>query len=148
MLKCISAVIILHVSAASLIGPQEPSLTVSDPAADKQPNNAASGDARPGIPAGHLAYVIRHTPQDGSVPVIGPFDRVDVIHIVSGGGGKDYRQVILKGVLVLDTFQDPPLVYFAPVTLAVTPAQAHLLDWAMSVGELRLGLRKYGDEGP
>ena len=111
------------------------------------PNNEAkAANSKPAIPPGHVALVIRHTPQDGSGAWIGAFNRVDVVHLVKGGDGETSRQVIVKGILVLDTFEDVPLELFAPATLAVTPAQAAQLTWAMSVGELRLRLRQYGDD--
>jgi Flp pilus assembly protein CpaB len=146
MLKCSSSVMLFLASAVSLVGPQAPIGVPDARLAEAQPMRTASLDYGPAIPPGRIRFAIRIYQLGFAGGWPQPYDEVNVIHMVRVGNAEVSHQVLLRKILLLGWIRDTP--DRGLVDVAVTPCQASQLLWAMSVGELRLFIRKYGQEEP
>jgi pilus assembly protein CpaB len=103
------------------------------------------------IPAGHEAVGIRVNPELIAGGFVAPMDKVDVIWTLNRGGDSQ-SSIILQNMLVLATDtedgrpDDKRAKLASTVTLAAKPDEAQKLSLAASQGELRLSLRKLGDD--
>jgi pilus assembly protein CpaB len=104
------------------------------------------------IPAGYRAVSIKVTPETLVGGFVQPNTRVDVMTTLKRDGSEPISQVILQNMLVLATDQeaqrDPQVggKLANTVTLAAKPDEALKLTLASSLGEVRLTLRKFGEE--
>jgi pilus assembly protein CpaB len=103
------------------------------------------------IPTGHEAVGIRVNPELIAGGFVAPMDKVDVIWTFNKGGDSQ-SQIILQNMLVLATDtedgrpDDKRAKLASTVTLAAKPDEAQKLSLAAHQGELRLSLRKLGDD--
>jgi hypothetical protein len=135
MLKCTSAMILLLASAVSVVDRPDDRETAS-PA-----TKAAIIDRGPPIPPGHIRFAIRINQWGMAGAWLQPYDQVAVVHMVRTANGEVAQQIIVRKILLLGWLRDPEMV-----DVAVTPNQGLLLVSAMSVGELRLIIFKYGHD--
>jgi len=104
------------------------------------------------IPAGYRAVSIKVTPETMAGGFVQPNTRVDVMSTLKRDGAEPMSQVILQNMLVLATdteAQRDPNVggkLANTVTLAAKPDDALKLTLATSLGEVRLILRKFGED--
>jgi pilus assembly protein CpaB len=104
------------------------------------------------IPAGYRAVAIKVTPETVAAGFVQPNTRVDVISTLKRDGAESVSQVILQDMLVLATDQeanrDPNVggKLASTVTIAAKPEDALKLTLAASLGEVRLILRKFGED--
>jgi pilus assembly protein CpaB len=104
------------------------------------------------IPAGYRAVSIKVTPETMAGGFVQPNTRVDVMTTLKRDREESVSQVILQNMLVLATDQeanrDPNVggKLANTVTLAAKPDDALKLTLASSLGEVRLILRKFGED--
>ena len=104
------------------------------------------------VAEGMRAVSLRSNNIAGVAGFVLPGDHVDILLTRSVEGGTTVTQTLADNVLVLGVDQtdsdetDKPQVASA-VTIQVTPAQAHTITLAQSVGQVTLALRSISDQG-
>jgi pilus assembly protein CpaB len=103
------------------------------------------------VAEGMRAVSLRSNEVAGVSGFVLPGDHVDIL-LTRTNEGNTVTQTLANNVLVLGIDQNPSDESSAPqvaraVTVQVTPAQAHMITLAQSVGQVTLALRSISDQG-
>jgi pilus assembly protein CpaB len=126
-----------------------------EPVSDRKVVNPDSAGFMAAIlPKGMRAISVRISAESGAGGFILPNDRVDVILITKGEGGKTRSEAVLTNVRVLaidQTFQTnekgQQVVVGKTATVELDPKQTEVLAMVESSGQLTLALRSLADGG-
>jgi pilus assembly protein CpaB len=106
------------------------------------------------LPKGKRAISVRISPESGAGGFILPNDKVDIILVTKGDGGKTRSEPVLTNVRVLaidQTFQTnekgQQVVVGKTATVELDPKQTEVLAMVESSGQLTLALRSLADRG-